>query len=194
MPSDCKSCTENAAVFLKPCFDRLSRFSQKFDFSWNMHSKCMYFIIRKKTKIVLQVLLCFATALYLIKLVSLEMNAFSTVAFIFIVLFAGFSVTDNWQSHKFWVNIATPDGKYSVFKVSCCKDKKYQKTGYVDDGLTLGSVYNKVPRQSQSNTWGVWFTAAAWQGLWPSWKVRGGFNWLCLEINKKVHSFKVKNT
>lgn len=145
LPLDFKSCTENAAVFLKPCFDRLSCFSQKFDFSWNMHSKCVYFIIRKKTKIALQVLLCFAIALYLIKLVSLEMNAFSAMAFIFIVVFAGFSVTDSWQSHKFWVNIATPDGKYSAFKVSCCKDKKYQKTGCVDDGLTLGSGYNKVP-------------------------------------------------
>lgn len=65
-----------------------------------MHSKCVYFIIRKKTKIALQVLPCFAIALYLIKPVSLKMDTFSTVAFIFIVVFAGFSITDNWQNHK----------------------------------------------------------------------------------------------
>lgn len=89
-----QNCTENAAVFLNPCFDRLSCFSRKFDFSWNMHSKCVHFIIRKKTKIALQVLLCFAIALYLIKLVSVGMNAFSTVASIFIVVFC------NWQLAK----------------------------------------------------------------------------------------------
>ena len=100
LPLDRKSCPDTAAVFLTPCFDRLSCSSQKFDFRLNKHSKCAYFIKRKKSKIALQVLPCFAIALYLIKPVSLKMDTSSTVAFIFIVVFAGFFITDNSQSHK----------------------------------------------------------------------------------------------
>lgn len=77
--------------------------------------------------------------------VSLKMDTFSTMAFIFTVVFAGFSLSDNWQSHKSSVNISTADGIYAAFNVSCCKHKKYQKTGCVDDSLTLGVGYNKVP-------------------------------------------------
>lgn len=50
----------------------------------------------------------------------------------------------------------------------------------------------KCQRQSQSSIWDVWFTAAALQGLLQ--RVGGGFNWLWVEINNKVHSFRVKNT
>lgn len=51
----------------------------------------------------------------------------------------------------------------------------------------------KCQRQSQSNTWDVWFPAAARQVLWPLWRVGDGFNLLWVEIYNKVCSFKAKN-
>lgn len=98
-----------------------------------MHSKYVYFIVRKKTKIALQVLPCF---------ISDRAGVIKNEYFFYCGIYlhcsiCGFSITDNWQSHKSEVNVATADGKYSVFKGSCCKHKKYQKTGYGAEGLTL---------------------------------------------------------
>lgn len=95
----------------------------------------------------------------------------------------------NWQlakpqilsKHSFLQMVNTP-----LLKFLAVRTKNIKRQGVWMMVLDI----TKCQRQSQSNTWDVWFTAAAW----PSQRVGGGFNWLWVEMNNKVHSCRVKTS